>query len=137
MLGDAAFFDWLEVNAPAMAAGDAAARQYAVRQSVEMKAGIVERLISLANALVGRVRGGMAQVTMLSGAGLATVSGAAEAGSTVTVSIDGAVAGTATANGSGAWSFTAAAWRASPSIAGCSRPRCPARTPQASAGRRP
>lgn len=42
-----------------------------------IKAGIVERLISLANALVGRVRGGMAQVTMLSGAGLATVSGAA------------------------------------------------------------
>jgi tripartite ATP-independent transporter DctM subunit len=42
-----------------------------------IKAGIVERLIALANALVGRVRGGMAQVTMLSGAGLATVSGAA------------------------------------------------------------
>lgn len=42
-----------------------------------IKAGIVERLIALANSLVGRVRGGMAQVTMLSGAGLATVSGAA------------------------------------------------------------
>ena len=42
-----------------------------------IKAGIVERLIALANALVGRVRGGMAQVAMLSGAGLATVSGAA------------------------------------------------------------
>jgi TRAP-type transport system large permease protein len=42
-----------------------------------IKAGIVERLIALANALVGRVRGGMAHVTMLSGAGLATVSGAA------------------------------------------------------------
>jgi tripartite ATP-independent transporter DctM subunit len=42
-----------------------------------IKAGIVERLIGLANALVGRVRGGMAHVTMLSGAGLATVSGAA------------------------------------------------------------
>lgn len=42
-----------------------------------IKAGIVERLISLANAMVGRVRGGMAHVTMLSGAGLATVSGAA------------------------------------------------------------
>lgn len=42
-----------------------------------IKAGIVERLISLANAVVGRVRGGMAQVTLLSGAGLATVSGAA------------------------------------------------------------
>lgn len=42
-----------------------------------IKAGIVERLIALANAIVGRVRGGMAHVTMLSGAGLATVSGAA------------------------------------------------------------
>ncbi|MEO6408862.1 MAG: TRAP transporter large permease [Burkholderiaceae bacterium] len=40
-------------------------------------AGIVERLISLANSVVGRVRGGLAHVTMLSGAGLATVSGAA------------------------------------------------------------
>jgi len=42
-----------------------------------VKAGIVERLIELANAVVGRVRGGLAHVTMLSGAGLATVSGAA------------------------------------------------------------
>jgi tripartite ATP-independent transporter DctM subunit len=42
-----------------------------------IKAGIVERLIGLANSLVGRVRGGMAHVTMLSGAGLATVSGTA------------------------------------------------------------
>lgn len=43
LLGDAAFFDWLETNAPAMAAGDAALRQYAVNRSVEMKAGIVSR----------------------------------------------------------------------------------------------
>lgn len=43
LLGDSAFFDWLEVNGPKMAAGDAAARQYAVRRSVEMKAGIVSR----------------------------------------------------------------------------------------------
>ena len=42
LLGDAAFFDWLEVNAPAMA-GDRSLRQYAVRRSVEMKAGIVSR----------------------------------------------------------------------------------------------
>jgi tripartite ATP-independent transporter DctM subunit len=42
-----------------------------------IKAGIVERLIALANTLVGRVRGGLAHVTMLAGAGLATVSGAA------------------------------------------------------------
>ncbi len=43
LLGDAAFFDWLEANAPAMAAGDTGLRQYAVRRSVEMKAGIVSR----------------------------------------------------------------------------------------------
>ncbi len=43
LLGDAAFFDWLEANAPTMAAGDAGLRQYAVRRSVEMKAGIVSR----------------------------------------------------------------------------------------------
>jgi 3-dehydroquinate synthase len=43
LLGDAAFFDWLEANGPAMAAGDAAARHHAVRRSVQMKAEIVER----------------------------------------------------------------------------------------------
>ena len=43
LLGDAAFFDWLEVNGPAMAAGDGAARIRAVTRSVEMKAGIVAR----------------------------------------------------------------------------------------------
>ena len=42
-----------------------------------IKAGIVERLIGLANSVVGRVRGGMAQVTMIAGVGLATVSGTA------------------------------------------------------------
>jgi TRAP-type transport system large permease protein len=42
-----------------------------------IKAGIVERLIALANSVVGRVRGGLAHVTMLAGAGLATVSGTA------------------------------------------------------------
>jgi len=42
-----------------------------------IKAGIIERLITFANALVGRVRGGLAHVTMMSGAGLATVSGTA------------------------------------------------------------
>ncbi len=42
LLGDAAFFDWLEANAPDLAR-DAAKRQHAVRRSVEMKAGIVER----------------------------------------------------------------------------------------------
>ena len=43
LLGDAAFFDWLEAHGPALAAGDAAARQYAVLRSVQMKADIVER----------------------------------------------------------------------------------------------
>lgn len=43
LLGDAAFFGWLEINGPAMATGNADARQYAVRRSVEMKAGIVSR----------------------------------------------------------------------------------------------
>jgi len=43
LLGDAGFFDWLEVNGPAMAAGDRALRQEAVRRSVRMKADIVER----------------------------------------------------------------------------------------------
>jgi tripartite ATP-independent transporter DctM subunit len=44
-----------------------------------MKGGIIERLIELANAVVGRVRGGLAHVTMLAGLGLSTVSGAAVA----------------------------------------------------------
>jgi 3-dehydroquinate synthase len=43
LLGDAAFFSWLEENGPALAAGDPAARVHAVRRSVEMKAGIVLR----------------------------------------------------------------------------------------------
>lgn len=43
LLGDAAFFDWLEDHGPAVASGDAAARLHAVRRSVEMKAEIVLR----------------------------------------------------------------------------------------------
>ena len=35
-----------------------------------MKAGIMERLIDLANSVVGRVRGGLAHVTVLAGMGL-------------------------------------------------------------------
>jgi 3-dehydroquinate synthase len=42
LLGDAAFFDWLEGAGPALAR-DPVARQRAVRRSVEMKAGIVSR----------------------------------------------------------------------------------------------
>ncbi|MDU8913023.1 3-dehydroquinate synthase [Aestuariicoccus sp. MJ-SS9] len=43
LLGDAAFFEWLEENGPALAEGDVASRAYAVRRSVEMKADIVVR----------------------------------------------------------------------------------------------
>ena len=43
LLGDAAFFDWLEQNGPALRSGDKALRQRAVTRSVEMKAGIVSR----------------------------------------------------------------------------------------------
>lgn len=43
LLGDAAFFDWLEETGPLLAAGDKAARQKAVLRSVQMKAEIVLR----------------------------------------------------------------------------------------------
>ena len=43
LLGDAAFFDWLERKGPALRTGDAASRLHAVTRSVEMKAGIVSR----------------------------------------------------------------------------------------------
>ncbi len=44
-----------------------------------VRGGLAERLIELANAFIGRVAGGLAQVTMLAGAGMAAVSGAAVA----------------------------------------------------------
>ncbi|MCE8511263.1 3-dehydroquinate synthase [Ruegeria pomeroyi] len=43
LLGDVAFFDWLEGQGPALAAGDMAARVEAVTRSVQMKADIVAR----------------------------------------------------------------------------------------------
>ncbi|PQO22467.1 3-dehydroquinate synthase [Rhodobacteraceae bacterium WD3A24] len=43
LLGDAAFFAWLEENGPALARGDAALRQAAVCRAVQMKADIVAR----------------------------------------------------------------------------------------------
>lgn len=43
LLGDAAFFDWLDQNAEAAAAGDMEKRIYAVKRSVQMKADIVVR----------------------------------------------------------------------------------------------
>jgi 3-dehydroquinate synthase len=42
-LGSLDFFEWLETHGPALAAGDAAMRQEAVRRSVQMKADIVAR----------------------------------------------------------------------------------------------
>ncbi len=42
LLGDASFFEWLETHGPNLR-HDTAKRQYAVRRSVEMKAGIVSR----------------------------------------------------------------------------------------------
>jgi len=43
LLGDAAFFEWLEAHGPALKGGDREARIRAVRRSCEMKAGIVAR----------------------------------------------------------------------------------------------
>jgi 3-dehydroquinate synthase len=43
LLGDVGFFEWLEANGPALAAGDDALRAEAVRRSVQMKADIVAR----------------------------------------------------------------------------------------------
>ncbi len=43
LLGDADYFAWLEENGPALAAGDRALRQQAVRRAVQMKADIVAR----------------------------------------------------------------------------------------------
>ena len=48
---------------------------FMVAGELMIKAGIVERLIELANSIVGRVRGGLAHVTMIAGAGLAEVLG--------------------------------------------------------------
>ncbi|MCB1330281.1 MAG: 3-dehydroquinate synthase [Maritimibacter sp.] len=42
-LGSLDFFEWLEAHGPALAAGDSALRQEAVRRSVQMKADIVAR----------------------------------------------------------------------------------------------
>jgi 3-dehydroquinate synthase len=43
LLGDEAFFQWLEAHGPALAAGDATARAEAVRRCCEMKAAVVAR----------------------------------------------------------------------------------------------
>ncbi|MBE1282356.1 MAG: 3-dehydroquinate synthase [Rhodobacteraceae bacterium] len=43
LLGDAEFFEWLELNGPGLSAGDMATRVEAVARSVQMKADIVAR----------------------------------------------------------------------------------------------
>jgi len=43
LLGDDKFFEWLEANGPALAAGDQTARITAIRRSCEMKAEVVAR----------------------------------------------------------------------------------------------
>ena len=43
LLGDSAFFDWLEDNANSLIEGDVISRDYAVKQSCQMKADIVAR----------------------------------------------------------------------------------------------
>ena len=43
LLGDADFFEWLEINGPALEQGDQVARVEAIRRSVQMKADIVVR----------------------------------------------------------------------------------------------
>ncbi|MEV8467660.1 TRAP transporter large permease [Fluviibacterium sp. DFM31] len=52
---------------------------FMVTGELMLKAGIMDRLVDLANAFIGRVRGGLAQVAIIAGAGLASVSGAAVA----------------------------------------------------------
>lgn len=55
---------------------------FMVAGELMVEGGIMERLIALANSLVGRVRGGIAHVTVLSSASLAAVSGTAVADAT-------------------------------------------------------
>ncbi len=43
LLGDAAFFEWLETNGPSVSSGDMQSRVHAVTRSVQMKADIVAR----------------------------------------------------------------------------------------------
>src|SRR6185436_14464678 len=50
---------------------------FMVAGELMIKGGIMEQMVAFANALVGRVRGGLAQVAMLAGAILSLVSGTA------------------------------------------------------------
>lgn len=55
---------------------------FMVAGELMVEGGIMDRLVTLANSLVGRVRGGLAHVTVLSSASLAAVSGTAIADAT-------------------------------------------------------
>ena len=52
---------------------------FMVAGELMLKGGVMDRLIDFANAFVGRISGGLAQAAIVSGAGLASVSGAAVA----------------------------------------------------------
>lgn len=52
---------------------------FMIASELMLKGGIMDRLVDFANAFIGRVRGGLAQVSIIAGAGLASVSGAAVA----------------------------------------------------------
>ncbi len=52
---------------------------FMVAGELMLKGGIMDRLVDFANAFIGRIRGGLAQVAIIAGAGLASVSGAAVA----------------------------------------------------------
>jgi tripartite ATP-independent transporter DctM subunit len=52
---------------------------FMVAGELMLKGGIMDRLVDFANAFIGRMRGGLAQVSIVAGAGLAAVSGAAVA----------------------------------------------------------
>lgn len=52
---------------------------FMVAGELMLKGGIMDRIVDFANAFIGRVRGGLAQVAIIAGAGLASVSGAAVA----------------------------------------------------------
>lgn len=55
---------------------------FMVAGELMVEGGIMDRLVTLANSLIGRVRGGLAHVTVLSSASLAAVSGTAIADAT-------------------------------------------------------
>lgn len=71
--------------------------------------GIMERLVALANSVVGRVRGGMGHVTVVSGASLAAVSGTAVADATALATTLGPSLAKYYGNGFGAAIVAAAA----------------------------